>query len=224
MIAEFNRAVPGFGNEPLFYVGTTEVDPAALVPGQAYSVYPKAIKRPNENRAELGDAAQPPRIEGPLVNIQWRVSDGAGNQLCLPGNSRVPEEVSLLQLFKIFVAARNRISGIQIMWGNHYRGGDIIENGKVTTLEEGDLVEVVVDQGISPQPTQIEVDYQIEAERYKIYVDRTSTIEQLKQRLKSMHIIRRLTQEFHRLQSTLKKTLARIAQEFQSDSTSRAIW
>jgi hypothetical protein len=40
MINEFNRAVPGFGNEPSFFVGTTEVDPTALIPGQPYSVYP----------------------------------------------------------------------------------------------------------------------------------------------------------------------------------------
>jgi hypothetical protein len=159
MIEEFNRAVPGFGNEPRLFVGGTEVDPKALVPGQAYSVYPKKIKRPNENRALLGGAAQPARIEGPLINIQWKVVDVSKNQLCLPGNTFVPEEISLLQLFKMFVAVRNRIQGIQITWGDHFRGGDIIERGKVTTLEEGDLVEIVVDQGTAPQPTQIEVDY-----------------------------------------------------------------
>jgi hypothetical protein len=73
------------------------------------------------------------------------------------------------------------------MWGDHFRKGDIIENGKVTTLEEGDLVEVVVDQGTAPQPTQIEVESMIGSERFKVYVDRTSTIEQLKQRLNYMH-------------------------------------
>jgi ribonuclease HI len=87
MIAEFNRAVPGFGNEPRFFVGTTEVDPTELAPGTPYSVYPKKIKRPNENRAVLGGPAQPSRIEGPMINIQWKVVDGSKNQLCLPGNS-----------------------------------------------------------------------------------------------------------------------------------------
>jgi ribonuclease HI len=122
MISEFNRAVRGFGDAPRFFIGTTEVDPTALVPGQPYSVYPKVIKRPNENRAQLGGAAQPPRIEGPFINIQWKVTDGFRNPLCLPGHSLVPEEISLLQLFKIFIAAKNRIAGIQIMWGDHYRG------------------------------------------------------------------------------------------------------
>jgi hypothetical protein len=49
MISEFNTAVPGFGNEARFFVGTTEIDPTALVPGPPYSVYPKKIRRPNEN-------------------------------------------------------------------------------------------------------------------------------------------------------------------------------
>jgi ribonuclease HI len=187
MISEFNKAVPGFRNEPRFFVATTEIDPTALIPGQPYSVYPRKIKRPTENRAQLGGAAQPPRIEGPLIEIQWKVSDISGNQLCLPGNSRVPEEISLLQLFKIFIAARNRISGIQIMWGNHYRDGNILEIGKVTTLEEGDLVGIIVDQGAAPQTTQIEVDYEICSEKFTILVDRSMTIEQLKQRMNFNH-------------------------------------
>jgi hypothetical protein len=187
MISEFNMAVPGFGNEARFFVGTTELDPTALVPGQPYSVYPKRIKRPTESRALLGGPAQPPRIEGPLINIQWKVTDTAGNELCLPGNSQVPEEISLLQLFKIFIAARNRISGVQIMWGNHYRGGDILEISKVSTLEEGDLVEVIVDQGTAPTSTQIGVEYMVGPEKHTVYVDRSTTIEQLTQRLSFAH-------------------------------------
>jgi hypothetical protein len=132
MIQEFNRAVPGFGNEPRFFVGTVETDPTALIPGQPYSVYPKKFKRPSENRANPAGAVQASRIEGPMIEIQWKVSDVSGSQLCLPGNSRVPEEISLLQLFKIFILPKYRIQGIQIMWGNHFRGegtGTISEAG-----------------------------------------------------------------------------------------------
>jgi ribonuclease HI len=150
MLAEFNRAVPGFGDSPRFFVGTTEVDPSELLPGQAYSVYPKRIVRPAENRALLGGPAQPPRVEGPMIHIQWKVSDINGAALCPPGNCEVPEEIGLLQLFKIHVLSRYRIQGIQILWGNHYRAGSILEIGKVTTLEEGDMVEIVVDQGVAP--------------------------------------------------------------------------
>jgi hypothetical protein len=73
------------------------------------------------------------------------------------------------------------------MWGDHIRGADIIESGKVTTLEEGDLVEIIVDQGTAPQPTQIEVEYMVGSEKFKTYVDRACTIEQLKQRLNFTH-------------------------------------
>jgi ribonuclease HI len=183
MIAEFNRAVPGFGNEPHFFVGTTKVDPTALIPGQPYSIYPKRIVRPTENRTQLGGPAQPPRVKGPLINIQWKVSDVNGAALCPPGNCTVPEEIGLLQLFKIHVLARYRIQGIQILWGNHYRGGSILEIGKVTTLEQNDLVEIIVDQGVAPQATQMEVKYVVGTEEHRTYVPRDMTIEQLTQRL-----------------------------------------
>jgi hypothetical protein len=187
LIAEFNKAVPGFGDEPRFFVGTTEIDPTALVPGQPYSVYPKKIARPTEIRAQLGGPVQPPRVEGPLINIQWKVSDINGAQLCPPGNCKVPEEISLLQLFKIFVLSRYRIQGIQILWGNHYRGGSILEISKVTSLEPGDLVEIIVDQGVAPQATQMEVKYMVGTEEHKVYVDRATTVEQLTQRLAYAH-------------------------------------
>jgi hypothetical protein len=187
LIAEFNRAVPGFGDDPRFFVGTTEIDPTALIPGQPYSVYPKKIARPTESRAQLGGPIQPPRLEGPLINIQWKVSDINGAQLCPPGNCTVPEEISLLQLFKTFVLSRYRIQGIQILWGNHYRAGSIFEISKVTSLEQGDLVEIIVDQGIAPQATQIEVKYVVGSEEFTTYVNRSTTIEQLTQRLAYAH-------------------------------------
>jgi hypothetical protein len=193
MIQEFNRAVPGFGDSPRFFVGTEETDPTALIPGQPYSVHPRKFKRPNENRVNPTGAIQAARIEGPMVEIQWKVSDVSGKQLCLPGNSKVPEEIGLLQLFKIFILPKYRIHGIQIMWGNHYRGCDVLEIGKITSLEEGDLVEIVVDQGTAPQVTQVEVEYQIGSEKFKIYVERSMTIQQLKQRLNYIHKGRRIT-------------------------------
>jgi hypothetical protein len=81
MIQEFNRTVPGFGDSPRFFVGTVETDPTALIPGQPYSVYPRKFRRPNENRVNPAGATQAARIEGPMVEIQWKVSDVSGNQL-----------------------------------------------------------------------------------------------------------------------------------------------
>jgi hypothetical protein len=135
----------------------------------------------------LGGPVQPPRVEGPLINIQWKVSDINGAQLCPPGNCTVPEEIGLLQLFKIHVLSRYRIQGIQILWGNHYRAGSILEIGKVTTLEAGDLVEIIVDQGVAPQATQMEVKYVVGSEEFTMYVNRETTIEQLTQKLAYAH-------------------------------------
>jgi ribonuclease HI len=187
MLQEFNRAVTGFGDEACFFVGLEETDPTQLIPGQPYSVYPRKIKRPTENRVNPKEAVQAARIEGPMIGIQWKVTDVAGRQLCLPGNCRVPEEISLLQLFKMFITPKFRIQGIQIMWGKHYRGADILEVGQVSSLEEGDLVEIVVDQGTAPSPTHVEVEYEMESRKFKILVERSTTIEQLKQRLNHEH-------------------------------------
>jgi hypothetical protein len=79
------------------------------------------------------------------------------------------------------------------MWGNHYRRSDILERGKVSSLEEGDLVEIIVDQGTAPLPTQVEVEYKIGDEKFKIHVERSTTIEQLRQRLNYDHKGKRIT-------------------------------
>jgi hypothetical protein len=136
MIAEFNRAVPEFGNEARFFVSKDEVDPTELRPGQAYSVYPKKIKRPLETRAMLGGPIQPARIEAPMIHIQWSVLDVNNKPLCPPGNFSVPEEISLPQLFKTFVLARYRIQGIQITWGNHFRAGLSMKLAKLPILNK----------------------------------------------------------------------------------------
>jgi hypothetical protein len=83
--------------------------------------------------------------------------------------------------------SRYRIQGIQILWGNHYRAGSILEISRVTSLEENDLVEIIVDQGIAPQATQMEVKYQVGSEDHITYVPRGTTIEQITQRLTFAH-------------------------------------
>jgi hypothetical protein len=122
-----------------------------------------------------------------MIHIQWSVLDVNEAQLCPPGNCTVPEEIGLLQLFKTFVLTRYRITGIQIIWGKHFRAGSIIETGRVSELEENDLVEIIVDQGVAPQATQLEVKYEVGNEKHTTYVPRDTTIEQLTQRLSYAH-------------------------------------
>jgi hypothetical protein len=189
MLAEFTWAVSGLGNDVRFFIGDEEVEGALLVPGQPYSVYPRKFKRPVETRAVIAGPVQPPRFEVPLINIQWAVADVNRNPLCQPGNSRVPEEISLLQLFKTCIVSKHRIQGVQIMWGDHLRAGSIIETGKVSTLEEADFVEIIVDQGTLPSApaNQVEIDYVIGNERYKINVKKGMTIEKLREKLTYIH-------------------------------------
>jgi hypothetical protein len=73
------------------------------------------------------------------------------------------------------------------MWGDHFRGGSLIETGRVSSLEEGDLVGIVVDQGAVPLTPQIEVEYEVESQKFKIMVAKGTTIEQLRERLKYIH-------------------------------------
>jgi hypothetical protein len=79
------------------------------------------------------------------------------------------------------------------MWGHHYRSGDILESGKVTSLEEADTVEILVDQGSLPPATQVEVDYTIGSEHFQIQIRKGSTIEDLQQRLQFIHKNRPIT-------------------------------
>jgi hypothetical protein len=94
-----------------------------------------------------------------MINTQWAVMDVDRNPIGLPGNDKVPVEITHLQLWKIVLKAPT--PALQIMWGNHLRSGDIIETGRVTTLEEADFVEILVDSGAAPTVTHIDVRYKI---------------------------------------------------------------
>jgi hypothetical protein len=182
---EFNLAVPGIGRDVRYFVADQEVEPIALVPGQPYSVYPKQFRRSGEERATVADPVQPIRFEGPMINIQWAVLDVDRNPIGLPGNGKVPAEITLLQLWKIVLKAPT--PALQIMWGNHLRSGDIIESGRVTTLEEADFVEILVDSGAAPTLTHIDVRYAIGSEVFSTRVRKDATIGDLKESLTYVH-------------------------------------
>jgi hypothetical protein len=185
LLEEFERAVPGIGREVRFFIVGQEVEPLSLVPGQPYSVYPKSFKRVDETRATVADPVQAIRYDGPMVNIQWVILDTDRNQLAIPGSGKVPEEITLLQLCK--VVAKSPVPETQIIWGNHLRSGDIIETGHVTTLEEADFVEILVDNGAAPAQTHIEVKYKLGSETFDTRVRKDATIGDLKEALSYVH-------------------------------------
>jgi hypothetical protein len=150
-------------------------------------VYPVHFKRTDEFRVSVSDPIQPVRQEGPKIAIQWAMLDTDRKQLALPGNARVPEEITLLQLWKTFIAPKNAQPSIMIMWGNHYRDGNIIEAGKVTSLLETDMVEVIVDDGKKKAQTHVDVSYTGSDQTYKTRVKRTATIAEFKESISYAH-------------------------------------
>jgi flagella basal body P-ring formation protein FlgA len=58
-----------------------------------------------------------------------------------------------------------------------------IEAGKVTSLEEADTVEVLVDLGSLPPQTHVDVDYVIGSESFKTRVKKGTTIGQFREAL-----------------------------------------
>jgi hypothetical protein len=80
-----------------------------------------------------------------------------------------------------------RQPAVQIMWGNHYRAGIIIETGKVTTHEDADMVEVIVDDGKPKTQTHVEVNYAVGNETFKTRVKKGTTIAEFRETLSYRH-------------------------------------
>jgi hypothetical protein len=127
-------------------------------------------------------------LSGRLIHVQWVVLSDARDQLMLPTNSLVPKEASLLQLWKKFIASRCKGPAKKISWGKHYRGGVEIEEGTVTSLEEADMVEVIV-KGKKKKDGMIEVAYTIgeEAQVYRIWVKDNALVDEVKRTIALAH-------------------------------------
>jgi hypothetical protein len=135
----------------------------------------------------VSDPIQPMRREGPMIAIQWAVLDTDRKQLAPPGNASVPEETTLLQLWKLVIAPKNSQPAVMIMWGNHYREGNIVETGKVASLKESDIVEVIVDDGKKKPQTHVDVNYTVGDQIFKTRVKRTDTIAEFRERISYAH-------------------------------------
>jgi hypothetical protein len=183
----FSSVFP-IGREVRYFVGNTEDDPVLLKPGQPYSVYPKRFARSNESKARIKDTAPPVRTEGPFVNVQWTLFNGQGQLLIMTSTALVPEEITPLQFWKKFGATRYTLPVRKVAWGKHCRGGLEIESGKVTTLEEADSVEIIVDEK-KKKSQQCEVTYTVgdETQVYKSMVRKESTIGQIREIVAMAH-------------------------------------
>jgi hypothetical protein len=73
------------------------------------------------------------------------------------------------------------------MCGNHYREGNIIETGKVTSLRDADLVEVIVYDGKKKPQTHVGVNYTVGDQTFKTRVKRTATIAEFRESISYAH-------------------------------------
>jgi hypothetical protein len=184
---ELNKTVPGIGRDVQYFIADQQIESALLQPGQPYSVFPKSFKRTDESRATVSDTIEPMRLEGPMTNIQWAVLDTDRNPIGLPSNDKVPAEIKLLQLWKVVIWKKLKHPAVQILWGNHYRAGTIIETGKVTSLEEADMVEVLAECGNAPTQTHVDVNYTVGSETFKTRVKNGTTIAEFREALSYSH-------------------------------------
>jgi hypothetical protein len=170
----FNECHP-IGQEVRYFVSNNKVEEEELRPGQPYSVYPKTFTRSRVAEAKLTDRMEPVRME-------------ARDQVMLPMNSAVPEEIALLQLWNKYIANRCRAPVKRIKWGKHYRANVEIEEGVVSSLEEGDSVEVVVSNK-KKQDDRKEVVYTVGDEPlvYRIWVRGDAAIGDVKKTIALAH-------------------------------------
>jgi hypothetical protein len=111
----------GMGREVQYYQGQKELPILAAV--SEILVFPKQIKRPKSD-SPIAITALAPRARnvGPLRKIKWVLVDRVGK-----GQSEFKDAIVL--------------EDMSVAWGRHFRNGDELEYGKVTMIEDGDLLQ-----------------------------------------------------------------------------------
>jgi hypothetical protein len=94
------------GNEVRFFVHNTEVLESELKAGQQYSIYPRKFERESDQSVQTREKCPPLRTEGPMINLQWVLLSESGASLLMPASVKVPEEISLGQLWSRHITCR----------------------------------------------------------------------------------------------------------------------
>jgi hypothetical protein len=176
------------GNEVRFFVHDTEVLEAELRAGQQYSIYPRKFERVPDESAQTRDKTPPLRTEGPMINLQWILLSETGASVMMPVSVKVPEEISLAQLWHRHIANRVQRHVETVRWGKHFRGADEVEDGRVTDLQNNDSVHVIIPAEPAPKG-QLEVVYTLEGESivHRFNVRNTVTMGDIRQRISMAH-------------------------------------
>jgi ribonuclease HI len=176
------------GDDYRFFVHDTEVKETELKAGHQYSIYPARFERTPDTAIETKDKTPALRTEGPMISIQCIVLSGARASLMLPFSVKVPEEISLAQLWHRHVANRVKRHIEIVKWGKHFRGSAQIEESTITDLADKDSIEIIIPA--EPAPTgQLEVVYTLEGETAvnRFLVKSTATMGDVRSRISMMH-------------------------------------
>jgi hypothetical protein len=123
------------GNDVRFFVHDTEVLETELKAGHQYSIYPRKFERVPDESVQTREKTLPLRTEGPMINLQWILLSESGASILLPVSVKVPEEISLAQLWHRHIANRVKRHVDTVRRGKHFRGTDEIEDGRVTEFQ-----------------------------------------------------------------------------------------
>jgi hypothetical protein len=176
------------GDDYRFFVYDTEVRETELKAGHQYSIYPLRFERVPDPAISSKDKTPALRTEGPMIGIQCIVLSEARASVMLRFSVKVPEEISLAQLWHRHVANRVKRHIETVKWGKHFRGSAQIEEETVPDLADKDSIEIIIPA--EPAPTgQLEVVYNLEGESAvnRFTVKSTATMGDVRSRISKMH-------------------------------------
>jgi hypothetical protein len=108
--------------------------------------------------------------------------------LMLPFPVKIPQEISLAQLWHRHVANRVKRHIEVVKWGKHFRGSSEVEEGQVSDLQDKDSVEIIIPAEPAPAG-QLEVVYNLEGETVvnRLTVKSTATMGDVRARISMAH-------------------------------------
>jgi hypothetical protein len=159
-----------------------------LKAGQQYSIYPRKFERIPDESASTKEKTPPIRTEGPMIKVQCIVLSETRASILRPFSVKVPEEISLAQLWHRHIANRIKRQVDTIKWGKHFRGTGEIEEGRVTDIQDGDPVEIIIPAEPAPDG-QLEVVYSLEGESVvnRFTMKSTATMGDVRARISLVH-------------------------------------
>jgi hypothetical protein len=177
-----NQMQPSLGREVQYHRGVEELPVLTAVPD--LPIFPKSVKLPEgDSPTSTTTRAKPSRTVGPLRKIKWVVVDRGGKAQSEFQDAVVPEDIALIQLWGEQVLPKGTaVAPPTIAWGRHFRSGHEIGSGTVSSIEDGDLVQVGLPEAKSGigiiKKGKVKIEYTLgtSPQLYEIKVKASNTI------------------------------------------------